>query len=78
MRTSDDVAAKRTRVKDIDLILVGKEAPVDLPIREARAEGRGNGAIEDLEGILDKYIVTGKGGNEITQGSGIRGAGMER
>jgi hypothetical protein len=69
MRMSDDVAAKRTRVRDIDLILVGKEAPVNLPIREARTEGRENGAIEGLEGILHKDIITRSGGNEITQGS---------
>jgi hypothetical protein len=66
MRTSDNVTAKRTRVRDIDSILVGKEAPVDPPIREARTEGKGNGVIEGLEGILDKDIVTRSGGNEIT------------
>jgi hypothetical protein len=69
MRTSDNVAAKRTRVRDIDLILVGKEASVDLPIREARMEGRGNGTIKGLKGIPDKDIVTKRGVNEIVQGS---------
>jgi hypothetical protein len=69
MRTSDDVAAKRARVRDIDPILVGKETSVDLPIREARTEGRRNGAIKGLKGIPDKDIITRRGGNEIAQGS---------
>jgi hypothetical protein len=69
MRTGDNVAVKRTRVRDIDSILVGKETPVDLPIRETRAESRWNSTIEGLEGIVDKDIVTGRGGNEITEGS---------
>jgi hypothetical protein len=66
MRTSDDVVAKRTRIRDIDPMLVVEETPVNLPVREARAEGRENGAIKGLEGILDKDIVTRRGGNEIT------------
>jgi hypothetical protein len=53
----------------IDPILVDKEASFDLPIREARMEGRGNGTIEGLKGIPDKDIITGRGGNEIAQGS---------
>jgi hypothetical protein len=77
MRTSDDVAAKRTRVRDIDSILVGKETPIDLPIREARAEGRGYSAIEGLKSIANEDIVTGGGGNEVMEG-GIDAANEER
>jgi hypothetical protein len=69
MGMSDDVATKRTRVRDINMVLVGEETIINLPVGEMRVEGRGNSAVEGLEGIADEDIITGGGGNEITQGS---------
>jgi hypothetical protein len=66
MRTSDNVAAKRPRVRDINTVLVGEEATINLPVGETRAEGRRNSTVEGLEGIADQDIVTRGGGNEIT------------
>jgi hypothetical protein len=66
MGTSNNVMTKRARVRDVNMVLVGEETTINLPVRETRAEGRGNSAIEGLEGIADKDIVTRGRGNGIT------------
>jgi hypothetical protein len=66
MGMSDDVAMKRTRIRDVNTVLVGEETTINLPVGETRAEGRGNSAIDGLEGIADEDIVTRGRGNEIT------------
>jgi hypothetical protein len=66
MGSSDNVAMKRTQVRDVDTVLVGEETTIDLPVGEARTEGRGNCAVKGLESIADEDIVAGGGGDEIT------------
>jgi hypothetical protein len=58
MRTSNDVVVKGTRVRDVDMVLVSEEATINLPIGKVGTEGRGNGAIESLKGIVDKDIIS--------------------
>jgi len=77
VRASDNVAAERCRIWDIDAVLVGEETTIDLPVGKTRAEGRGNGAVESLEGIANKNIIARMGEDEIAQG-GIHHADKER
>ena len=52
-------AAERVISGDIDVAFVGEDACFNLPIGEARAEGKGNVLMHGLECLKDKGVARG-------------------
>jgi len=62
---------------DVDLAFVGKDSGFMLPVREAEAEGEGDGTVHGLEGLEYEGVIGGGGLNAIGEG-GIDDANKKR
>ena len=68
MTACEDGVTDGVIVRDVDTALVGEDSGFMLPVGEAGAEGKGNGAVHRLEGLEYEGVVGGGGLDAVGEG----------
>jgi len=68
MAAGEDGVADRVIVRDVYAAFVSKDSGFMLPVREAGAEGKGDGPVHRLEGLKYEGVVGGGGLDTVGEG----------